>query len=120
MKQKPPLIVSSNDVTKVKTRRPGLSARRFLTPADTLDQNVALMEADEGAEIESHVTKTSESFYILEGDFEIILEDCDRSLKPGDFCYFYPDTTHGLRCLKGPGRFLVIFAPAFAPDAKRS
>jgi quercetin dioxygenase-like cupin family protein len=48
---------------------------------------------------------------VLAGMFEVTLADCVKKLEAGDFYYFPPNSSHGLRCAKGPGQFLIIFAP---------
>jgi quercetin dioxygenase-like cupin family protein len=92
-------------------RRPGMKSQMLLGPAQSNHQNVLLVHTDEGALVEPHEILNSESMYFLEGTFVISLHDRSDELIAGDFCYFAPGTVHGLQCIKGPGRFLVVFAP---------
>jgi quercetin dioxygenase-like cupin family protein len=93
------------------TRRRGIKERRLLTPEDSPYQNVALIDAEHGAEVEIHPIATSESIFVLRGAFEVVLPDSTQPIRAGDIFYFPPKTIHGLRCADGPGQFLVIFAP---------
>ncbi len=108
-----PLIRKSGDMDAISTSRPGLFARRLLTSEDSRLQNVALMDAEEGTLVEMHKIDISESFFIIKGEFDVLLPGNEtRRLEPGHLCYFYPDTSHGLMCVQGPGRFLILFAPS--------
>ncbi len=101
------------------SRRPGLRELRLL-PAELCDhQNVILVEATAGAEVEEHRVATSESLYVLAGRFEATGGRQPVPLGPGDLVYFPPGASHGLRCVEGPGRFLAIFAPATGLPAER-
>ena len=94
------------------TRRSGIRERRLLTIEDSPHQNVLIFEVEEGAEVEFHQIHTSESLYILEGIFEIFSRVSKNSLSPGDLVHFPSSSSHGMRCVQGPGRYLGIFAPA--------
>ena len=76
-----------------------------------MHQNIVLIESAQDAEVEVHEVGKSESLFILEGEYEVISSDEVELLNPGDLVYFAPQTSHGLRCVRGPGRFLAIFAP---------
>jgi quercetin dioxygenase-like cupin family protein len=113
MEKKEPLIRRFETMEPEETHRPGLMVRKLLKGEESRLQNVVLMDADEGVVVELHEIEVSESFFILEGIFEVVLEEGGgRRLEPGDFCHFFPETCHGLQCVHGPGRFLIIFAPA--------
>jgi quercetin dioxygenase-like cupin family protein len=113
MTEKEPILRQSSTMERTETRRKGLFARRLITASDSRLQNVALMDAEVGATVEYHKIDISESFFILEGVFEVLLDQGEtRRIGPGDLCYFYPDTSHGIRCVEGPGRFLIVFAPS--------
>jgi quercetin dioxygenase-like cupin family protein len=113
MERQEPLIRRFEIMEPEESHRPGMMVRKLLTGKESRHQNVVLMDIEEGAVVEVHEIKVSESFFILEGIFEVVLEEGGgRRLEPGDFCHFFPDTCHGLQCVQGPGRFLIIFAPA--------
>lgn len=106
------LIVRKSSLqTPEPTRRSGIKERRLLAAEDSPYQNIAIMDAEHGAEVEVHRVATSESIFVLRGTFEVVLPDSTQSISAGDVCYFPPQTLHGLRCAQGPGQFLVIFAP---------
>ena len=106
------LVRRSNKLSPSPTRRPRIRERRLITPEDSTYQNVVLLDTDEGAEVEFHLVVNSESLFILSGTFEVLLIDGVQTLQPGDLVYFPGNYSHGLRCSKGPGQFLAIFAPA--------
>lgn len=107
-----PIFRNANDMNWQPTKRDGIEEKRLITPEDSPYLNVILIKAKQGAEVELHQIHTSESIYVLEGTFEVILPDGNnKSLKPREICYFPPNTSHGLKCIKGPGQFIVIFAP---------
>ena len=105
-------ICCSSAMIAQPTRRKGISERRLLTCADSHQQNIVLIEIEQGAEVEVHEVSNSESLFILEGEYEVLSSDTTETLYPGDLVHFPPRTFHGLRCAEGPGRFLAIFAPA--------
>jgi len=112
MNNNKPIFKCANNMKWQKTKRDGIWEKRLITPEDSPYQNVVLIKAEQGAEIELHQIHNSESIYVLEGTFEAILpDDTKRSLKTGEFCYFPSETSHGLYCTKGPGQYIVIFAP---------
>jgi quercetin dioxygenase-like cupin family protein len=102
------------------SRRAGMREKRLITAAQSRHQNVVLVETDAGTEIEAHESRTSESIFVIEGRFEVVTATAGEALGPGDLCYFPPSSRHGLRCVEGPGRFLVVFAPAAPQDEPRS
>jgi quercetin dioxygenase-like cupin family protein len=112
MSEEHPILRRSSLLIPQQTRRGGIKERRLLLPEDSPHQNVIIVDAEQDAEVEFHQISTSESIFVLEGTFEVILSDSTQTLEAGDICYFLPKTSHGLRCTDGPGQFLVIFAPA--------
>ncbi len=100
------------DLSTRPTRREGICERVLLTSDDSVQQNIVFVDAAEGAVVEYHRIRNSESLYILEGIFEVTTENLVHTLEPGHLCYFSPESSHGLRCVKGPGQFLAIFAPS--------
>jgi quercetin dioxygenase-like cupin family protein len=108
----PPLIVRSTSLKPGPTRRRGLQERRLLTFKNSPYQNLVLIEMEEGAEVELHRVETSESLFVLQGAFEVIFPNGSQPLEVGDLCYFPPKTWHGLRCTRGAGQFLIVFAPS--------
>ena len=94
------------------TRRSGISDLRLLGYEDSRHQNVVLVRYEQGAEVEMHRVENSESFFVLQGEFAVTGPSNDERLEEGDFCYFPPGGSHGLKCLRGPGEILVVFAPA--------
>lgn len=105
------IVRRSDSVPRVPARRPGLFERRLITPEDTTNQNIVLVDSEVGAHVEYHRVGTSESIYVLEGEFEIELERSKQILQTGDIVHFPAHSSHGLRCLSGPGQFLLVFAP---------
>lgn len=99
------------------TRRLGVREQRLLTQSESPYQNIVFLETDQGAEVELHKIDNSESLFILDGQFEVFSSDTSEMLKQGDLVYFSPQTSHGLRCVEGPGRFLAIFAPGTGESA---
>lgn len=93
------------------TRRPGIREKRLLGVEQSRNQNLVLVETDARAEVEQHEVRTSESIFVIEGHYEVVTQNTVERLGPGDCCHFPPGSSHGLRCLEGPGRFLAIFAP---------
>lgn len=107
-----PVIITSNDVRPRNTRRKGIKERILLGRMQSSLQNIVMIEASEGAEVEMHEVKAAESIYILSGKFQILTPlNVAYELKVGDLCYCEPGSQHALRCKNGPGVFLAIFAP---------
>jgi quercetin dioxygenase-like cupin family protein len=107
------LVRRSKAMSPGPTRRGGIQERRLITPADSSYQNVVLVDANEDAEVEFHLVVNSESLFILSGTFEVRLNNNDvEVVQPGDLIYFPSNYSHALRCAKGPGQLLAIFAPA--------
>jgi quercetin dioxygenase-like cupin family protein len=106
------IIRNSSTIEPSQSRRHGILERRLLTSDDTKLQNVILVETEQGTEVEPHEIFTSESIFILSGSYEVVLETGTRPLNTGDLAFFHPHSSHGLRCVSGPGSFLVIFAPS--------
>jgi quercetin dioxygenase-like cupin family protein len=94
------------------TRRTGLREIRLLTAAQSAQQNLVLLKADQGARVEPHRVENSESIFVIQGTFEVSSPRSTQVIGPGDLCYFPPGSSHGLRCLESPGQFLAVFAPA--------
>jgi quercetin dioxygenase-like cupin family protein len=112
MTENRPIFIKSNLIEQQPTRRAGIKERRILKPEDSSYQNIVIIEAEEGAIVELHQITTSESIFVFKGIFEITLPDQSQTLEAGDLCYFHPMSSHGIRCVKGPGQFLLIFAPS--------
>lgn len=94
-------------------RRPGFAERRLVGPAQSAQQNLVLIEAVSGSEVEMHQVGNSESLLFFEGSFEVTVPGQEgMRLGAGDMVYFPPGISHGLRCVAGPGRYLIVFAPA--------
>ncbi len=106
------VIKNVTALTAHPTRRKGIFEKKLLSPDESPHQNIVFIEAEQGAVVEYHLVKNSESLYILEGLFAVVLADDRKIMEPGSICYFAPELSHGLECLKGPGKFLVVFAPA--------
>lgn len=107
-----PVIVRSAGMIPTATRRPGISERRLLGPADNPDQNWVLIDAEQGARVEEHVVQNSESFFVLMGTLQVFGPGFDEPLRDGDLCAFPAGAAHGVLVVSGPARFLVVFAPA--------
>jgi quercetin dioxygenase-like cupin family protein len=105
------LIQRSTSMEATPTRRSGISERRLLVHEQSAFQNVVLVDTEQSAEVEFHQISNSESIFILEGQYEVIGPNSIVVLSKGDFCYFEPGSSHGLKCSQGPGRILVVFAP---------
>jgi quercetin dioxygenase-like cupin family protein len=112
MEDIPVIIRSSSKIEAKQSRRQGILERKLLTADDTKFQNVILTETEQGAEVELHEISTSESIFILSGSYEVVLEIGSHPLNTGDLVFFHPQSSHGLRCVHGPGSYLVIFAPS--------
>jgi quercetin dioxygenase-like cupin family protein len=96
-------------------RRPGFAERRLVGPAQSSQQNLVLIEAESGSEVEMHRVGNSECLLFFEGSFEVTVPGQEQlRLEAGDMVYFPPGMSHGLRCVAGPGRYLIVFAPAAA------
>ncbi len=93
-------------------RRPGFTERRLLTGPDSPHQNVILVDAVEGAEVELHPVPNSESIFMVAGAAEVFDASTRQKLGPGDLAHFPPGASHGMKIVSGPARYLVIFAPA--------
>ncbi len=107
-----PLIRRSSAMQALPTRRDGIAERRLLGPELSAHQNLVLIDAQEGAEVELHEVPNSESFFVLEGELLISGPGWQEHLGPGDLCYFRPGMEHAVRVSRGPARFLIVFAPA--------
>jgi quercetin dioxygenase-like cupin family protein len=106
-----PIVKRASEILPQSSRRAGIKERRLITQGDSSYQNIILVDAEQGAEVELHEIKTSESIFIMKGAFEFILPESSEITTEGDVYHFPPGTSHGLRCTKGPGQFLVIWAP---------
>jgi len=107
-----PVIRRSGAMAVRPTRRAGLGERRLVGPDLSAHQNLVLIDAEEGAEVELHEVPNSESFFVLEGELLVSGRGWQESLGPGDLCYFPPGMEHAVGVVRGPARFLVVFAPA--------
>jgi hypothetical protein len=115
-----PIIRNSKKVRPTPGSRAGITERWLLTPDDSEQQNILLVKTEEGSMIGYHEIGTSESIFVLEGEFEILFDDpgeenfqkAMKQIGPGDLCYFEADSGQAIRCTQGPGRFLIVFAPS--------
>ena len=99
------------------SRRRGVRNMPIFGPKVSEHQNIVLASMDSGAEVEDHIVRNSESFYVLDGELEVFFEGEWHTLAKGDACYFPPNYSHGARCVNGPVQFLIVFAPSgAAPD----
>ena len=114
---RPPTIRRSSQMPPQQTRRPGLSERRLLGPELSGHQNVVLIDAQEGAEVELHEVPNSESFFVIRGELLVSGPGFEESLRPGDLCHFRPGMRHAVSVVSGPAQFLVVFAPAGSAGA---
>jgi quercetin dioxygenase-like cupin family protein len=114
-----PVVKYSTKLKPRRTRRPGVRERRLLSAGECGLLNIILVDLQRGAEVELHPYPTSETFFILKGAVEMILDGAVRKLKKGDMCYLPKNVSHGLRCLRGPAQILVIFAPPVANVRKK-
>jgi quercetin dioxygenase-like cupin family protein len=105
------LVRRSSTLEPKPARRPGFRERRLVGPAESRDQHVILVDVDVGAEAEVHPIETSESLFIVKGVFEVMLNACTERVSAGDLCYFPAGSSHGLKCVEGPGQILLIWAP---------
>ena len=107
-----PVVLRSAAMDVIPTRRAGIGERRLLGPELSEQQNLVLIDAEQGAEVELHEVPNSESFFVLEGELLVSGPEWEEVLKPGDLCYFQPGMEHAVRVTRGPARFLVVFAPS--------
>jgi len=107
-----PIVTRAGDGAFAATRRTGIRQRSLVGPGDSPHQNLVMIEADAGAEVELHSVENSESFVILEGALEIFGDDYRERLSAGDTCTFPPGHAHGVKIGDEPARYLVVFAPA--------
>lgn len=56
--------------------------------------------------------REDESFYVLEGEFEITIGDESTTAKPGTFVFAPRGVPHGYVATEGPGRHLTLVTPA--------
>ncbi len=110
MSEDRPILRRSSLVTP--SRRGGIRERTLLAPKDSPYQNIVIIDAEHGAEVEVRQIATSESIFVLRGTFEVLLPDSTQTIGAEDVCYFPPKTLYGLRCTDGPGQFLLLSAPA--------
>jgi hypothetical protein len=92
------LVRRSSTLEPKPARRPGFRERRLVGPAESRDQHVILVDVDVGAEAEVH-------------PIEVMLNACTERVSAGDLCYFPAGSSHGLKCVEGPGQILLIWAP---------
>ena len=109
-----PIIRRSASIEQLPTRRPGIAERRLLGGELSEHQNLVLVDAEQGAQVELHEVPNSESFFVLEGELLVSGRGWEESLSPGDLCHFRPGMEHAVQVVRGPARFLVVFAPARA------
>jgi quercetin dioxygenase-like cupin family protein len=92
-------------------RRQGFRERQLIGPGESSDQHVILVDVDAGAEAQAHLVATSESLFVVSGIFEVSFDACSERIAAGDLCHFPTGTSHGLRCVEGPGQLLLVWAP---------
>jgi quercetin dioxygenase-like cupin family protein len=109
--EEPPIVRRGADAEFVASRRPGLRNAKLLAASESAHQNWVLTEAETGAFVEDHVVPNSESFFVLEGEIELFGPGWRDHIGAGDFVYFRPGQSHGMRVVAGPARYLVVFAP---------
>lgn len=88
---------------------------RKLTSVDT-DGYYALVEltdtAGAGAPLHSHPWE--ETFYVLEGEFEMLIGNQSQICSVGSIAHVPADAVHGFKILSPVGRALALIAPASA------
>ncbi len=53
-----------------------------------------------------------ESFYVLDGAFELLMGERVRALETGEYAFVPRGTVHRFQCAGGrPGRLLILFTP---------
>lgn len=83
--------------------------RRILAYSDNL--MTVYMEFDEGAVADSHSHNDHEQItYIIEGEFEFIVNGEKHLCKAGDSLSFPKNMPHGCKCIK-KGKLLDTFTP---------
>ena len=107
-----PVIRRGADAKFAPSRRPGIRQWPMVGPDASPDQNLVLVEADAGADVELHPVPNSESFHVLAGELEVFGEGYRERLTAGDTCLFPAGHAHGVKVGGEPARFLVVFAPA--------
>lgn len=76
-------------------------------------------KAEQGPPLHSHITE-DESFYVLEGELEVIHGSDMRTATAGDFIHFAKGTLHTFRNTAESGsRLLVILRPGSLADLFR-
>ncbi len=93
------------------TRRAGIMERRLLVGGEHSMQNVVFIEAQLGAQVELHQVETGESIFVVEGELELILGSASERLGAGDLAFCELGSTHGMRVIRGPAKYLLVFAP---------
>jgi quercetin dioxygenase-like cupin family protein len=63
--------------------------------------------------------KTAECFYVIDGEFTVILDGEESTLPAGGFAAVPPGTVHASAPPAGPLRFLNVFAPGGLEDYLR-
>jgi len=83
--------------------------------ADETGRAFSLLEADEPAGFgpPMHIHRdTAEAFYVLEGEYNIFLEERRIACPAGSFIYIPAGTLHGFRVGDVPSRKLNLYSPA--------
>ena len=94
--------------TELKNLGNGLK-RKILAHSDNL--MTVYMEFEENANAETHSHNEHEQItYIIEGEFEFIVNGEKYLCKSGDSLHFPKNMTHGCKCIK-KGKLLDIFTP---------
>jgi len=104
-------IISGNEGTKIK---------QYFHPHNTLNginYSLAQFTLEPGKKTLLHKIKSSEIYYILEGDAILKINDESHKLKKDDSCYVPPMS---VQHIKNTGstilRFLCIVEPAWKPE----
>ncbi|SUW08634.1 cupin 2, conserved barrel domain-containing protein [Brachyspira pilosicoli] len=96
------------DKTELKNWGNGLK-RKILAYSDNL--MTVYMEFDEGAIAETHSHDKHEQItYIIDGEFEFIINGEKYLCKTGDSMHFDKNISHGCKCIK-KGKLLDTFTP---------
>lgn len=66
---------------------------------------------------QKHILKTSEVYYILEGEGEMFIDDEKQNVKPGDTVYIPPGA---VQCIRNTGNSDLIFLCIVDPAWKKN
>ncbi len=98
----------------------GTKIKQYFHPHNTLNgigYSLAQFTLEHGEKSTIHKIKSSEIYYILEGEAVLIINDEAHQLKKDDSVYVPPMS---MQCIKNTGstdlRFLCIVEPAWRPE----